>query len=587
MPGIVGTAELSSARRSAPSARSDRGEVPGGEPTDETDDQLLRQMQGLITHRDDDSRGPIGGTRRVHGASSLHFPPPDPVESNEYHGEHLHVWLDGELLRSGRAIDRHGLDGRPRQAELLARLYQSADDWAFLSRLDGLFAAVVCDLRRKRLHLMCDHWGLKYLYWTRMGDTLAWASEVKAFLGHPDFDPVIDRQAVDHFFCSGQLYGQESWFETAQLVPPGSVLTWELQTGRRSRTRYWHWSQREVYSAIDEQTAARRMHQLLTDAVRARCREEVTYGMGISGGLDSRALLAVLPDEIRDGCQTFTYGDPNCRDIDVAERVARRADVSHHTYPINERNWFDRRIQGVWLTDGEWSLQHMHSCVCIGDFPEMFDIHLSGSLGGGFAGGVYMDWEGSDLGRRRLEEVVATRGRRLINQERRFHEMVTHERNPYLDCQLIDFILSLPRELLSDGRTFHRMLLEEHPEYFRNIPYANTGVPIGSSELYRRAMQLGEAVANAVRSLTDLFGEPREELYVNYHRWFGGPSYREVHTSILFEPPMLYREYLPDLPLREIWEAYRADRDIGKWKVLSRALTFEIWLEQVFGELER
>ena len=559
MPGIVGLTQ---------------GGDGGADP------EIVAEMQTIVTHRDFYDVGPVTGDDAVRGGSSLHFPPSDPIAANEYHDERLHVWLHGEFIRTRENARRFDLDGRPTGAAFLAALYRACDGWDFLAELDGLFCAAIYDAERESVHLLTDPWGLKFLYWTDIDGALAWGSEAKAFLGHPDFEPTIDRQTVDHFVKSGQVYGNETWFRDVQLVSAGSVLTRDLNSGRHTETEYWHW--REIAASseqIDLDTAAHRMGELLCDAAEARSREPYTYGLGLSGGLDSRALLAAVPDEVRAECVTLTFGHPDCRDVHVARQVAERAGLETTVFPIDETNWFDGRVEGVWLTDGQWSLQHMHSLACLPSTPQMFDLQLSGALGGGILGA---DYEG--FGGRPLEEVVATRGRRLINQGRPLYESFRHVRWPYLDRALVDFTLSLPRDLIRDGRTYRTMLLTRFSEFFRDIPDANTGRPIGWSRL-REGLdrKVGEPLRNLKKWLP-FADDPPQPMYVDYYDWFGGPSYRDEMESILLGESTLYREFVPHLPVGEMWEAQSSGNKSGDWKILSRALTFEIWLQQVFNQ---
>lgn len=560
MPGIVGLTQT--------------GDRSG--PTRET----VGRMQRAITHRDFYELGPTEGDEHVVGAASLHFPVDDPIAANEYHDDRLHVWLHGEVLRGEDVAREVGLEGRPDQAALLAALYRHCADWEFLGRLDGLFSAAIYDADGQSVHLVTDPWGLCFLHWTDIDGELAWATEVKAFLAHRSFAPVVDRGTVEHFVSTGQLYGDETWFRDVRSVPPGSVVSRDVTSGDISTVRYWDWRDiRPTSETVDARTAAHRLGELFGEAIDLRTRESHLYGLGLSGGLDSRALLAELSAQGRAECRTLTFGHPNCRDVHVARRVAERAGVDHTVFPIDETNWFDRRVEGVWLTDGQWSLQHMHSMVCLPDVPGMFDVHLSGALGDAIYAGFYENFDG-----RRLEDVLETRGRRMINQGRRLYDVFRHNRLPFLDRDLVEFALALPRDLLADGGVYDSMLLDRHPRYFRQIPDANTGRPIGWPAWRRELDRRIREPVDDLRRRIPLVDDPPREMYVSYGDWFGGPSHRDAIETILFGDAVRYPDFLPHLPIRQMWEAQCRGRNTGDWKILSRVMTFEIWLQQVFEQ---
>ena len=75
-----------------------------------------------------------------------------------------------------------------------------------LNRIDGLFAGVVFDTHKNELHIITDRYGLRPLYWTRMGNRIAWASQTKAFLALPEFSPVIDPIPATCFSPPGNCF---------------------------------------------------------------------------------------------------------------------------------------------------------------------------------------------------------------------------------------------------------------------------------------------------------------------------------------------------------------------------------------------
>lgn len=540
----------------------------------------VREMQRLIAHRAEDTLGEPTGRAGVAGASALHHPAPRPVEVNEYHDEEFDCWLDGEVFGLEETAPHEGPAGpSPDPGERLVALYASRGDLEFLRRADGRFAFALYDRRDETLHFATDRWGLKSLYLVQIDGELVWSSEVKGFLGHPDFEPRLDPKSRTHFFRAGQFFGTECWFESVDLVGPASVWTWDLREQSLERRQYWDWQTLEPFSTgLSRERVKERMGELFDRSVRRRCADDRVFSIGLSGGLDSRAIVAALPEARRAQSFCLTFGHPESREVRTARRVADRARLRHFVCDMDETNWFEERIRGVWLTDGEVPLQHLHSLVCLARNPEPFDVNLNGFLGGAIQGASYIG------GRRRLEEAIETRGRRQVANGPKTYDVFGHARCPFMDRDLLEFTLRLPREMLADGSLYDEMLLEWYPEYFADIPDANTGRALGWSaprkELHRALADPAREIANAVPGISD----PPKDDFKYYSKWFGGPTYRETIEEILFEEPRLYLEYAPELELRPIWERICSGESSEGWELVDRALTFEIWLEQVFED---
>ena len=101
----------------------------------------------------------------------------------------VRVICNGELydhraLR--RRLERRGHTFRTgSDVEVLVHLYEERGP-AFVEDLRGMFAVALWDARERRLVLARDPFGIKPLVYARLGQRLAFASELKALLALPD-----------------------------------------------------------------------------------------------------------------------------------------------------------------------------------------------------------------------------------------------------------------------------------------------------------------------------------------------------------------------------------------------------------------
>ena len=111
------------------------------------------------------------------------------------HGDCL-VALAGNPFEASERGERISIE-----AEDLAVRYRATGPGA-LSGLNGHFAAAIWDMRRERLFLGRDPFGVCPLFAARGRGWLAFSTEYKALLLLDGIDLALDRDAIQHFMAS-------------------------------------------------------------------------------------------------------------------------------------------------------------------------------------------------------------------------------------------------------------------------------------------------------------------------------------------------------------------------------------------------
>lgn len=171
-------------------------------------------------------------------------------------------------------------------------------------RMDGMAAFAVWDNKEKRLSLVRDRYGVKPLYVWRAPWGFAFASEIKAFLVHPDFRPSVNRGALAEYFTFQNLFRSHTLFSGVEQAPRGAVMEFDA-AGERVRT-YWDYD----FSTRDEipaEEATRRTRELIFAAVERQLVSDVPVGSYLSGGIDSGSIVAIASRQVP-RIQTFTGG---------------------------------------------------------------------------------------------------------------------------------------------------------------------------------------------------------------------------------------------------------------------------------------
>jgi asparagine synthase (glutamine-hydrolysing) len=516
----------------------------------------------------------------------------------------LAVWFDGEIYDFGEC--KTDINLHESTTAIVAALYRR-HGLTWLKRIDGNFAATIYDRTRMQLHLLNDRYGLRRLY-IRKGVNLVWASTLRSFLSAPGFTPRLDPVAVDQFFDIGYITEDRTWFKEVALLPSGSVLTWDIRANAEKTRRYWWWDEIKLLSRrLNENEVADELGNLFIRAVERRVRPGERIGLELSGGLDSRAILAAMPND-GEVVHTFTFGVEGCADRVIAARAAAVCGAANHQFSLNEANWLLPRFRGVWFTDGQSSLMHMHGIEATELECAFCDIVLNGFLGDGVLRGSYL-FEGAldcpitaDLvaqctGRDRnkinipsqYDGLMKTDFYFLQNRARRWlyngELMMSNHiqlRTPFSDNALVEFAYSLPDRLRFGNQVYRKMLLRKFPEFFRRIPWQATGYPIGPPENIQQLLYMTRRARRKLSGLSGgLFRDPfKLTNYADYDAWLRQEPARSIFTGIFNNPKALYSDYLPKSLVQRRWIEHLDG--MAHAEIICKYATFEIWLQQAF-----
>ncbi len=211
-------------------------------------------------------------------------------------------------------------------------------------RLRGMFAIALWDSGAARLLLFRDRMGEKPLYFTRLGDEVIFASEVKALLVHPRLDARVNTDMLPLFLTLGYVPAPQTMFAGIEKLGPGELVT--IDAHGLERRRYWQpvMGPRGPVPAYPE--AVRQVRAALTAAVESRLVSDVPVGMFLSGGVDSSAVTALARRALPTRLRTFTVGfdmpagsggDQKFNvDMRYAAEVARHLDTDHYAIVLKQ-----------------------------------------------------------------------------------------------------------------------------------------------------------------------------------------------------------------------------------------------------------
>jgi asparagine synthetase B (glutamine-hydrolysing) len=306
MPGLLGC--IGGKGRPAPEALADLG-------------RMLRHEPGYVTWELETDNAALLGV----------YPPVADALSGSFHGRDsgIAVGYYGEFY--GRPFD--SLTTPEGVARRLAELYERHGT-GLPAVLDGSFAVFVRDRDRDLTCIFNDHYGSRPVFYARQNGRLYFSPEPKAIAAAPGVRTTVDSAALVSLLVNGHLLRDQSLHREIRSLPGGSMIL--IEKGRFRIERHYRFAFGSSQENRSEQSYMEEFADLLLAAVRKRLRDIEHTVVPISGGLDSRGLLACVRRITDAPIQTVSWGtDEATRDADawIGRRLAEHFGTSHTFLP--------------------------------------------------------------------------------------------------------------------------------------------------------------------------------------------------------------------------------------------------------------
>ena len=217
--------------------------------------------------------------------------------------------------------------------EVLLHLYED-NGVDFLNKLNGQFAFVIYDRKKKELFLARDQVGINPLYYTIADGVLIFASEIKAILEHPSVRREVDLTGLDQTLSFPGVVSPRTMFKGIESLESGHYITvrnndlrvteyWDLDYPKLGELSY----QRPESYYVDE------LKNLLAQAVKYRLQADVPVGFYLSGGLDSSLIAAVVQANTPNGhgrSFSISFTERDISEVNYQRMVAQHVGSEHH-----------------------------------------------------------------------------------------------------------------------------------------------------------------------------------------------------------------------------------------------------------------
>ena len=283
-----------------------------------------------------------------------------------FNGEiYNHKELRSDLTSKGHVFGTHS------DAETIMHLYEEFGKEMF-KHLRGMFAFALYNIKENTLFAARDHFGIKPFYYTKTDSGLLFGSEIKAFMPHPDFEPEVNLEALEHYLTFQYSVLSKTFFKGVLKLPAGHYLTLKDNTVEVRRYNSYVFTP----SDMTMDTAADFINQAVLDTVSKHMESEVEVGSFLSGGVDSSYIASVFG-----GQKTFTVGFNNDRynETEYAKELSAELGLTNFSKIISPDEFFEK------LGDVQYHMDEPladPSAVALYFLSEMASQHVKVTLSG-------------------------------------------------------------------------------------------------------------------------------------------------------------------------------------------------------------
>jgi len=214
-----------------------------------------------------------------------------------------------------------------------------------VDKFNGMFAIVIYDKKAEKLIAIRDRAGVKPLYWYFHHELFMFASELKSFHKHIDFQKEIDIDSLSLFLQLGYIPQPYSIFHYTYKLKAGHYLEVDLKSKKVKDIKYWEVI--DFYNKtkfnMSENEAIIETEKLLKSAFAYRMVSDVPVGIFLSGGYDSSIVTALLQSNRSEKIKTFTIGfyEDKYNEAPHARNVANYLGTDHTEYYCSQKEALD------------------------------------------------------------------------------------------------------------------------------------------------------------------------------------------------------------------------------------------------------
>ena len=211
-----------------------------------------------------------------------------------------------------------------------------------LAEINGLFSAVVYRKKINTLSFVSDRLGSWPLFIYKNESSYIFSNNLYLLLGHNEIKPTVNKNAIVQLFTYQRTFGSNSNVEDIKLFSPATVTN--VNKNGVEHYKYWQLEFRKPAYKKKE------LPFILAESLKEVLIEQAEGGLLLSGGLDSRLILAGSGEKSLSCWTTASYEENP--ELKLARSMAEKLNFEHKSLIVNPSSTLDVLDETVIANNG-------------------------------------------------------------------------------------------------------------------------------------------------------------------------------------------------------------------------------------------
>lgn len=287
--------------------------------------------------------------------------------------------------RNNSELNKDHTAGGNINASYILNLYEKYGE-TFVRRLNGIFSGVIVDLRKNKILLFIDRYGLQRVYFRETNNGIYFSSKAGAIAKILPECRQIDYKSLGEFLSCRCVLENRSLFLNINQLPAASI--WTILPGdqpKKKKSLYFDPKEWENQEPLNQEQFYTDFREQFPKIVSSYVTKQDKMFLSLTGGLDTRLILAAsdfLPDQLP--CYTHSGMFNESYDVKIARKVAKICRQPHRVIEVgtNFLEEFNKLAEKtVQITDGHLDVTEsvgLYTCQII---KKEANCRLTGNYG--------------------------------------------------------------------------------------------------------------------------------------------------------------------------------------------------------------